>query len=147
EITSTIAADGNLYVPHVVREEKAGGHPVALPYDYGTPWTGHPIIRTETAQQARKAMWAVVDYGTAWYGLSRNGRAVKDTGTHEGGKTGTAQLGSGIPQAWWIALAPDDQAPGGGPAKYVVVVSNERGGEGACQVFVADDIYSALLGI
>jgi cell division protein FtsI/penicillin-binding protein 2 len=149
EITSTIAADGNLYVPHAVREIKlADGSLGQLPYDYSVPWTGGPVIHPETAQHLRAAMWSVVNNGTAYWGLTNgSGVHLRDTGTFEGGKTGTAQLSQGDPHTWWISLAPDDQAPGGSAAKYVVVLNKERSGEGACQAFVADDVYKYLLGL
>lgn len=144
EITGAVAADGYLYEPHVVKSYKGSD---GIQHDQPTqiPFTGAPVVRPETAQAVRHAMWSVVDHGTAWAGLFRNGQQLRDSATHEGGKTGTAQLEQGNPNAWWISLAPDDQAPGGSAAKYVITVNKERSGEGACQVFVADDIYRSLL--
>ncbi|MGZ3600942.1 MAG: penicillin-binding transpeptidase domain-containing protein, partial [Ktedonobacterales bacterium] len=144
EITSAVAADGYLYDPHVVKSYK-GSDGIQHDQPSAVPYTGGPVIHPETAQSVRHAMWSVVDHGTAWAGLFRNGAQLRDSPTHEGGKTGTAQLESGNPHAWWISLAPDDQAPGGSAAKYVITVNKERSGEGACQVFVADDIYRSLL--
>jgi cell division protein FtsI/penicillin-binding protein 2 len=58
-----------------------------------------------------------------------------------GGKTGTAQLPDGNPHAWWIGIAPDDQSGAGtGSAKYAIALIKEHSGEGACQVYVANDI-------
>ena len=144
EITSVVAADGYLYEPHVVKSYKGSD---GLSHDQPTavPYTGGPVVHPETAQAVRHAMWSVVNHGTAWAGLYRNGMQLRDSPTREGGKTGTAQLESGNPNTWWISLAPDDQAPGGSAAKYVITVNKERSGEGACQVFVADDIYRSLL--
>lgn len=144
EITSAVAADGYLYDPHVVKSYKGSD---GLEHDQpsAVPFTGGPVFHPETAQSVRHAMWAVVNHGTAWAGLYHNGMKLRDSPTREGGKTGTAQLESGNPHAWWISLAPDDQAPGGSAAKYVITVNKERSGEGACQAFVADDIYRSLL--
>jgi penicillin-binding protein A len=148
EITSTVAANGLLYQPHVVW--KTATHDTAeadaLP---AAPqvYSGGPVVRPETAAAVRHAMWSVVQFGTAWAGLTRDGIHLSETGTFEGGKTGTAQLESGNPNTWWISLAPDDQAQGGNGrnAQYVITVSKERSGEGACQVFVADDLYKSIL--
>jgi hypothetical protein len=90
-------------------------------------------------------MWSVVDYGTANYSPNPvTSISLKQSGTHEGGKTGTGQAGNIQPETWWISLAPDDQAPGGAPAKYAVSVHKEHSGEGACQVWIADNIYQNL---
>ncbi len=150
EITSAIAADGVLWEPHVVLKVVPHGTNAAsvLPVAPVAYNNGAPAIRPETAQSARHAMWSVASQGTGWYGLPpHNGYLLKTSPVHEGGKTGTAQLGSGAPDAWWISLAPDDQAPGGSQAKYIIVVNKLRSGEGACQVYVADDIYRKLLGV
>jgi len=90
-------------------------------------------------------MWSVVNYGTAFFSPNPvSGIRLNQSGTFEGGKTGTGQSGNIQPETWWISLAPDDQAPGGGAAKYVVTLHKEHSGEGACQVWVADDIYQDL---
>jgi hypothetical protein len=86
-------------------------------------------------------MWAVVDHGTAWAGIARNGVYPKDSSVKMGGKTGTGQTNNVQPQTWWISLAPDDQAPGGAPARLDITVMKEKSGEGACQVWVANDTY------
>jgi peptidoglycan glycosyltransferase len=156
-VASTIAADGMLRRPHVglaltvYKGKLSGGTPLR------DPSTDQQIMQPATAQTVRRAMWAVSDYGTASYGNAPDpifGGKVNTSGTFMGGKTGTAQVGDGQrPDAWWISLAPDDQAPGApGGAQYVVVVSKEGGigsgnNEGACQVYVADDIYRYLLHI
>lgn len=148
EITGAVAAGGNLYVPHVVGKTKSFDQKVqdATPVQNIVFGDG-AVVRPETAQAVRHAMWSVVNHGTAWAGLYRNGLQLRDSPTHQGGKTGTAQLESGDPNTWWISLAPDDQAPGGSAARFVITVNKERSGEGACQVFVADDIYKSLLGL
>jgi peptidoglycan glycosyltransferase len=150
EISATIATNGYLYDPHAVMKVVAHGQNPAdvAPTNDKIAFGGGPIIQPQTAQAARQAMYAVVNYGTANYGLPPDpltGNALKFTGTHVGGKTGTGQLQSGDPNAWWISLAPDDQAPNApSGAKYVITVMKEHGGEGACQVYVADDVYQYI---
>jgi cell division protein FtsI/penicillin-binding protein 2 len=94
-------------------------------------------MHPETAATMRQAMRSVVTYGTAW-----QGQAVKlaDSPAVEGGKTGTGQVDGQRPQTWWISMAPavnSVQTMG----NLVVVVMKEHSGEGACQVFVGDDVY------
>jgi penicillin-binding protein A len=153
EVASTIASGGYLYEPHMVSQIVPYGvsRDSVLPGGDGligdkVAYGGGPIIEPQTAQAMRTAMWSVVDYGTAFYGLTspQTGIHLRDTGTHEGGKTGTGQGANANPETWWISLAPDDQAPGGGAAKYVVSLHKEHSREGACQVFVADNIYQDL---
>jgi len=106
---------------------------------------GGPIIQPQTAVSLRQAMWDVVSYGTAYYSHHPGtGERLVDTATHIGGKTGTGQVPPLDPQAWFISLAPDDQAPGGGAAQWAITVMKEHGNEGACQVFVANDTYEYL---
>lgn len=145
-VTSTIAADGVLRVPHVGYEVVANGATEASGIPVRDVSTDQQVIQPGTAQAVRTAMWSVVDYGTAFYGLGQqNGHLPRDSGNYMGGKTGTAQTDKPNPHAWWISMAPDDQAPGAsGPAKGVIVVMKEYGGEGACQVYVADDLYSTI---
>ncbi len=138
QITSTA---GTLYDPHVVLEivprDGKTAPTVTQPQAYG----GGPIFRPSTTSAVRQAMWAVVSQGTAFYGLTRNGQHLSQSPVMEGGKTGTAQGDAPNPDTWWISLAPDDAAPGGQAAKTSITVAKENSGEGACQVFVADDTY------
>jgi cell division protein FtsI/penicillin-binding protein 2 len=99
------------------------------------------IMRPETASAVRQAMWAVTQYGTGSAGLpSHNGYHTYDSPAHMGGKTGTAQTDQANPETWWIGIAPDDAAgAGSGPAKYAIALLKEHSGEGACQVYVAND--------
>jgi cell division protein FtsI/penicillin-binding protein 2 len=156
-IASVIADGGVLAEPHVGLALTAYGGKETNGTQLRNPSTDSPILQPGTAQNMRQALWAVASYGTGSYGNGVDpnfGTKLTNSGTFEGGKTGTAQLGNNQqPHAWWISLAPDDQAPGApGGAQYVVVVNKEgvAGGgnnEGACQVYVADDIYRALFGI
>jgi penicillin-binding protein A len=156
-ITSTIANGGVLTRPHVGMALVAHGSTLANGKQIRDPSSDTPTLQPGTAQNLRAAMWAVASYGTASYGNGADpvfGGKLNTSPTHEGGKTGTAQVSSGQPGAWWISLAPNDQSPGAtGGAQYVIVV-NKQGdpagsgnNEGACQVYVADDIYRTLLNI
>jgi cell division protein FtsI/penicillin-binding protein 2 len=152
EIASTIASGGYLYEPHLVSQIVPYGvnRDSVLPGGDGligdkVAYGGGPIIEPQTAAAARAAMWSVVDFGTASFSPNPvTGIGLKASGTHEGGKTGTGQGANANPETWWISLAPDDQAPGGSAAKYVVSVHKEHSREGACQVWIADDIYQDL---
>ena len=156
EMTSAVAAGGLLYEPHVGYKIVPHGTSAndilpTAPTLYG----GGPVIRPETATAIRKAMWAVSSYGTANTVTDPNtGQHLSQTGVFQGGKTGTGETGIGATandtggkiQGWWNSLAPDDQAPGGGSAKYVIAitkedVSRQYDNDGACQVFVADHTY------
>ncbi len=112
EVTSAVANNGSLMVPHVMYKQVAPGADAGsaapqAPEQFG----GGPVIQPTTAAAVRQAMRAVVQYGTA-----AAGQTVKlaNSPTMVGGKTGTAQLSSGLPHAWWISLAP---AVGPGPAR------------------------------
>lgn len=128
EITSSIAADGMLYSPHVL---------------LGGDTSSQQVISQTAAAGVRKAMWAVVDHGTgATYPNPTGGPQLLDSPPHEGGKSGTGQGDEANPQSWWISLAPDDQYPNGGnSAKLVITVMKEHSGDGGCQAWVADAAY------
>ena len=138
EVTSALAANGQLFVPHVVYKDVPAGQtaqgtsPVA-----STLYSGAAVVSPDTAATMRQAMRSVVTYGTAYH----TSTALASSQALEGGKTGTAQLANGqAPHAWWISMAPavnDVNSPG----TLVVVVMKENSGEGACQINVADDVY------
>ncbi len=138
-ITSAVAANGTLFAPRLALK--------IVPHD-GNPASVAPIapvalgqvMSTATAQGVRVAMRDVVTYGSV--GASGGTiAAIMNSSAHIGGKTGTAQLASGNPHAWFISLAPDDAYAGvSGPARLAVVIMKERGGEGACQAPIAQQI-------
>lgn len=136
EVTSAAAANGNLYVPHVLG--KIVTPDGAVTTNGSAVYNGQPVMQAATAASIRAAMRAVVQYGTAAAGQSVQ---LSASPAMEGGKTGTAQLGAGSnPQTWWISMAPassDVNTLG----QLVVVVMKEHSGEGACQIFVGDDVY------
>lgn len=135
EMTSAVAANGNLYIPHVLLKSVA--HDGSVTTTGSALYGGQPVMQASTAAAVRGAMRAVVSYGTAFAGQSVK---LADSPAVEGGKTGTAQTTSPNPQTWWISMAPsmnDVNVQG----QLVVVVMKEHSGEGACQIFVADDVY------
>ncbi|GAC1453430.1 MAG: penicillin-binding transpeptidase domain-containing protein [Ktedonobacterales bacterium] len=140
EVTSTVAADGQLLVPHVLYKQVPTGQNAADVTPEPSQLyagTAQPVIRPETAAAMRQAMRSVVTFGTAWQGQSVK---IADSPAIEGGKTGTGQQDGYRPQTWWISMAP--AVPSVGQlGKLVVVVMKEHSGEGACQIFVGDDIY------
>jgi cell division protein FtsI/penicillin-binding protein 2 len=143
---------GTLYDPHVMLEltthRTTPSTPVSLiqPPTQPQAYTGGPIIRPETTAAVRQAMWAVASAGTGATVANPSPNAgyntLAESPVQEGGKTGTAQTDQPNPRTWWISLAPDDAASGNQPAKMAITVMKEDGGEGACQVFVADDTYA-----
>lgn len=135
EVTSAMAANGNLYIPHVLLKSVA--HDGSVTTTGSALYGGAPVVQPTTAAAVRGAMRAVVQYGTAFAGQSVK---LADSPAIEGGKTGTAESSSPNPQTWWISMAPavnDVNTQG----QLVVVVMKEHSGEGACQIFVADDVY------
>jgi cell division protein FtsI/penicillin-binding protein 2 len=136
EITSTMAANGNLMVPHVMfKQVPPGLAPSSVSPQSPQLFGGGPVVQPNTAAAVRQAMRAVVQYGTA-----AAGQAVKLANSPAliGGKSGTAQLSGGLPHTWWISLAP---AEGPTSSSLAVVVMKEHSGEGACQIFVSEDVY------
>ncbi len=147
-IVSAVGADGNVFAPRLELK--------AVPYSTTDPTqvarnapNNDPValgqaFSPDAANQVRQAMRDVVTYGSV--GASGGAiAAIANLPMTIGGKTGTAQLTSGNPHAWFISLAPDNGYTGGGGAQLAVVVMKERGGEGACQAPVAGNIYSYAL--
>lgn len=149
EVTASIAANGVLYDPYSVLATEPHTEKADLANATTTPtriYGNGPIFQPQTASAVRQAMYAVTSYGTAQtYGSNPdpiNGQnyTLATSPAHQGGKTGTGQIGSGGPRTWYISLAPDDAAPGGGAAHIVVTVQKENNsGDGGCQVYVADN--------
>jgi cell division protein FtsI/penicillin-binding protein 2 len=136
EVTSTIAANGQLFIPHALFATAAPGQKLSDAVGQ-TPqlYTGQPILSSGTAASMRDAMRAVFTEGT----IGHTAQTDIATLAQEGGKTGTGQTSSESPQTWLITTAP---ASAGTNGKLVVVVMKERSGEGACQFATADDIYA-----
>ena len=155
-VTSAIANGGVLAKPHVGLALAAYGSAEAQGQQLRDPATDTAILHPGTAQNLRQAMWAVASSGTGSYG---NGVdpvfGTKLSNSSSRGRQDRYRAGQLRPARRVVDLArPRYQAPGApGGAQYVVIV-NKQGdpngagnNEGACQVYVADDIYRTLLGI
>ncbi len=122
-------ADGNVMVPHVLRDVRDQDGNIVDTYDPEV-WT--QAMDTATAALMREAMRGVVDSGTA--------TALDVDGFDVGGKTGTAQLGTDPPRshAWIIGFAgPEGEEP---TIAVAVIVegqegaSEQTGGRGAAPI-------------
>ncbi|MHB8510739.1 MAG: peptidoglycan D,D-transpeptidase FtsI family protein [Actinomycetota bacterium] len=128
-VAATIANDGRVPVPHIVREvQDYAGH-VIQTYD---PAPSAPIYSMQTAQTLKSMMIDVVNNGT--------GQPAAVRGVVMGGKTGTAQTGipGQAPHVWFIAFAP-------GIAVAVVVENGGLLGVNATGGRVAGPIAQALI--
>ena len=112
--TAAIANGGTLWWPHfgtnVIYED--GSYQKTEP----RALTEH-ISDTEAIEIVRRGMRATVAEGT--------GRLLADLPVPAGGKTGTAQFGTGEPNAWFTAFAPYDE-----PTIAIAVLA-EQAGEGS----------------
>ena len=143
-ITSTVAADGSYYKPHVLLKSVA--HDVdAASVAAAKPQLLAHVMTPATAQGVRQAMRAVILYGSV--GASGSNIAPPpDSPVLEGGNTGTGQGPDNTqPQTWFISLAPDDLANLTNLPKLAIVVQKEQDGEGACQAPITQSIYEYAL--
>lgn len=115
-VVSAVINNGNIPQPHLLlRVEGPDGS--ARQGEPADNWISS-AIRPETAQQVREMMIEVV----------RNGSGVRAavSGLTVGGKTGTAEIGGGLPpHAWFAGFAAD------GERTVIIAVIVENGGEGA----------------
>jgi peptidoglycan glycosyltransferase len=79
-------------------------------------------VRPETAKTVRDIMIASATDG--WVGL--NGGSLKGSGAVVGGKTGTAELGNNLNNAWYIAWA----SKGDRLFAIAVLIDHRANGEG-----------------
>jgi cell division protein FtsI/penicillin-binding protein 2 len=89
------------------------------------PPRGERVMREETAAKLRKAMLAVVDFGT---GTAARGQ-MGATRWKIGGKTGTAQVAGAADNGWFAGLVFDPE----GNARFSIVAFLEGGGPGGGQ--------------
>ena len=129
-ITAAIANGGNTPQPHVViRQTTRAGQGVA---DFGGGSLGTPIDG-RVAGEVRQMMVEVVEHGS--------GQLARIPNVQVAGKTGTAETGSGAPDAWFTAFAPANQP------RYLVTVIREHKGEGFDQAApMARTILESALG-
>ncbi len=127
-------ADGNVMVPHVLRDVRDQDGNIVDTYDPEV-WT--QAMDTATAALMREAMRGVVDSGTA--------TALDVDGFDVGGKTGTAQLGTDPPRshAWIIGFAgPEGEEP---TIAVAVIVEGQEGASEQTGGRVAAPIARAVL--
>ena len=126
-----IANDGELMTPYIVnRTLTADLEEVSTtkPKSYGT------AMSKETAAYMQDMMIADVESGTGY-------RAAID-GVDVAGKTGTAEIASGVlPHAWFAAFAPADDPE----IAVVVLLENDPGDGGSSAAPVAREIIQAKL--
>jgi peptidoglycan glycosyltransferase len=112
-VAATFANDGKMMRPYLVERVTTRDGDVVrqtAPSVWRTP------IARETAAMMREMMIDVVEHGYA-AGAAIDGLVV-------GGKSGTAETGSGAPHAWFIGFAGDPEP------RYAVAVVLEHGGAG-----------------
>jgi peptidoglycan glycosyltransferase len=118
-IAATIANDGVLVSPHLGLVAMDGPAAVGKLEEPGR----RRVIGPDVAATMRDFMVSVVDAGQA------SGVAIP--GVKVGGKTGTAETGSGTSHAWFIAFAPAEKPV---IAVAVIVENGGRGGEVASPI-------------
>lgn len=111
--------DGVLPKPYLVQQIKNRDKAV-IKETKPEPWL--QAIRPETASVVRDIMIASATDG--WVGL--NGGGLRNSGAVVGGKTGTAELGNNINNAWYIAWA----SKGDRLFAIAVVADHRPNGEG-----------------
>jgi peptidoglycan glycosyltransferase len=119
-VAATIGrTDGTMPKPYIVKEIKA---PNGAVIKQTQPEVWLKPIKPETASTVRDIMIASATNG--WVGL--NGGSLQGSGAVVGGKTGTAEVGNGIQNAWYIAWA----SKGDRLFAIAVVVDHQPNGEG-----------------
>ncbi len=111
--------DGIMPKPYLVQSIKTHTGQLIKEADPG-PWL--QTVRPETAKTVKDIMTASATDG--WVGL--NGGNLKGSGAIIGGKTGTAELGNNLNNAWYMAWA----SKGDKLYAIAVVVDHRTGGEG-----------------
>ena len=129
-ITATVANDGNMPRPYIVRQIVRGGS-VASVTPTGT--LADPIS-ADTAADVKKMMIAVVQHGT--------GTSAALKGVTVAGKTGTATNPHGAAHAWFVCFAPADH-----PRVAVAIVVENAGYGGTVAAPIARDVLRTALGV
>ena len=127
-VASTIADDGSEPRPYVVREVVWPGGAAS---SYGPGELANPVS-ADTAQNVKKMMVAVVQYGT--------GTAAQIAGTTVAGKTGTATNPLGAAHSWFVCFAPAEN-----PRVAVAVIVENAGYGAAVALPIARDVLRIAL--
>ncbi len=129
-LAATIANDGTMIKPYLV--ERAVNPAGEVLYQ-ATPTPLRIPIGRRTARTVRRMMVAVVEKGFGW--------RAQIEGVQVGGKTGTAEVPTGDPHAWFIALAPADD-----PQLAIAVVVEHAGHGSQHAAPIAKTVLEAALG-
>lgn len=130
QMAAVVANGGYLMRPYLVQEMRAGD---AVVYT-AQPEPIQRVISDQAAQQMRAVMQTSVEIGYA--------RPVALPGVTIGAKTGTAETTSGVPHAWFVAIAPVEEP------RFAIAVVVENGGEGSRAALpVAQQVLAVALGV
>lgn len=128
QMVATIANDGGLMRPYLVQEVRSGDQVLYQ----AQPTVLRQVMSPQAAATMRAVMKSSVDIGYA--------APANIAGVNVGGKTGTAELPSGQPHSWFVAIAPVENP------RYAIAVVVERGGEGSQTALpVARQVLQAAL--
>ncbi|MEO7910251.1 MAG: penicillin-binding transpeptidase domain-containing protein [Roseiflexaceae bacterium] len=130
QMVAVIANDGRLMRPYLVQEARAGDRALYT----AQPEVLRQAITPQTAQLMRSVMQTSVEIGYA--------KPVALPGVTIGAKTGTAEAPSGVPHAWFVAIAPLEKP------RFAIAVIVEHGGEGSRGALpIARQVLAAALGV
>ncbi len=130
-VAATIGNEGDMMRPYLVEKVTTRDGDVVRRTD---PEVWREPVTANTARQVRDMMVNAVENGYA-FGASIPGLVV-------GGKSGTAETGSGAPHAWFIGFAGDPEP------RYAVAVVLEHGGAGlSAPLEIARDMLAAVMGV
>ncbi|MCW2701646.1 MAG: Peptidoglycan glycosyltransferase [Blastococcus sp.] len=130
-IAAAVANDGSLMKPYLVDQVRA---PDLTVIDRTDPERFKEPISKEIADALTTMMISVVENGS--------GKAAQLPGVQVAGKTGTAQVGEGVPDHnWFIGFAPADDPK----IAVAVFVKNGGGTGGGVAAPIAHDVLQAYL--
>jgi peptidoglycan glycosyltransferase len=130
-VAAAVANDGSLMEPYLVDQVRA---PDLTVIDRIDPEELSEPVSPEVAEQLTTMMRSVVENGS--------GRAAQLPGVQVAGKTGTAQVGEGVPDHnWFIGFAPADDPK----IAVAVFVRNGGGTGGGIAAPIAHDVLQAHL--
>jgi peptidoglycan glycosyltransferase len=128
QMVAVIANDGAMMRPYLVQEAHLGDQVLYQ----AEPEIVRQTIRPASAQRMRSIMETSVEIGYA--------APVAIPGVAIGAKTGTAEVPSGAPHSWFVAIAPLDEP------RFAIAVVVENGGEGSIAALpVARQVLAAAL--
>lgn len=130
QMVAVIANDGKLMRPYIVERVRDSVSQEVL--FQREPEVLREVISPQAAQQMREVMKQSVEIGYA--------KPVELPGVSIGAKTGTAEVSSGDPHSWFVAIAPVEEP------RFAIAVIVENGGEGSRAALpVARQVLAAAL--